>query len=329
VLSENKYAHWLLIVFFASACGIALFLRNSPFFATLGITFVSIVLEALPFMLVGTLIGGFIEVFVSRDQIAAFLPGRRRHTIFLAACLGLIFPVCECAIVPVIRRLIKKGIPLGAAVAFLLAGPIVNPIVFASTAVAYGYDWRIAVARIALGYGIAAAIGFFVDLIFSKQQAVHDPVPEAEASDGCPNHSRQPTIWQKSGHAVRHAADDFVQIGGYLVLGALAAGIIQVLVSRQALVSMMGVPSISVLMMMALAMILSLCSETDAFIAASFRFTAISISAQMAFMLLGPMLDIKLLLMYLHLFKKRFIVVLAGLIVVSVFSAALILEYAW
>jgi len=330
-VSEKNHSYWLPAIFFIFAAGFLLFFRTRPFFATLGITFVSIVLEALPFMLLGTLIGGFIEVFVSRDQIIGFLPGRQRHTIFIAAGLGLIFPVCECAIVPVVRRLVGKGIPLGAAVAFLLGGPIVNPIVFASTAVAYGYEWKMAAGRMMLGYGIAVGIGLLADLMFSKKQAIHSRVIAVQAADkrrAVQRPDTQISLWRKSGRAVRHASDDFIQIGGFLVIGAFAAGLIQVAVSRQDFVSLMGTPAVSILMMMGLAMVLNLCSETDAFIAASFRFTAIPISAQMAFMVLGPMLDIKLLLMYISLFKKRVIIVLAGLILTAVFAAAWILEFA-
>lgn len=328
-LSEKSYAGWFSIAVFIIALGFVFFLRNRPFFATMGITFVSIVLEALPFMLLGTLIGGFIEVFVSRDQITGFFPQRRWYTTLIAAGLGVVFPVCECAIVPIIWRLVKKGIPLGAAIAFLLGGPIANPIVFASTAVAYGYDWKIALGRIGLGYIIAVGIGFLVDLMFTKKKAIHNRVLEEQEPDDTQcgrGQDAQTSLWQKSAQAVRHAADDFIQIGGYLVFGAFAAGLIQVAVSRQDIVSLVGFPPISVLMMMGLAIILNLCSETDAFIAASFRFTAIPISAQMAFMILGPMLDIKLVIMYTMLFKKRFIAVLAALILTVIFTAAMILE---
>ena len=118
-------------IFLLLAFSLVLFFRDRPQFHTLGIIFVSIVLEAFPFMLLGTLIGGFIEVFVSQETITRFLPERRWWSVFIAAGLGVIFPVCECAIVPVIRRLLKKGVPLSAAIAFLLGGPIVNPLVAA------------------------------------------------------------------------------------------------------------------------------------------------------------------------------------------------------
>jgi hypothetical protein len=93
------------------------------------IVFVSIVLEAIPFMMLGSVVGGLIEVFVNRERLATMLSHNSWSTVFIAAGAGIVFPVCECAIVPVVRRLIGKGLPLGAAVAYLLGGPIVNPIV--------------------------------------------------------------------------------------------------------------------------------------------------------------------------------------------------------
>ncbi len=122
-------------------------------------------------MLLGTLIGGLIEVFIPQETITRFLPERRWWAVFIAAALGVIFPVCECAIVPVIRRLIKKGVPLSAAIAFLLGGPIVNPLVAASTAVAYFADWSIVIHRMVLGYFIAVAVGLLMNAVFFQNQS--------------------------------------------------------------------------------------------------------------------------------------------------------------
>ncbi|WP_319406443.1 permease [uncultured Desulfosarcina sp.] len=133
------------LAFLAALLCLVFFFRRTPWFDTLSITFVSIFLEALPFMLLGALIGGFIEVFVSKTLITRIIPAGILPAILLAAGLGLVFPVCECAIVPVVRRLFSKGLPLGAGIAFLLGGPIVNPLVALSTAVAYGNDLAMAV----------------------------------------------------------------------------------------------------------------------------------------------------------------------------------------
>jgi uncharacterized membrane protein YraQ (UPF0718 family) len=158
--------------FIAALLSLIVFFRHTPEFATLSITFVSIFLEALPFMLLGAAIGGFIEVFVSKTVITRIVPARPLPAILLAAGLGLVFPVCECAIVPVVRRLFSKGLPLGAGIAFLLGGPIVNPLVALSTAVAYGNDPAIAGYRLASGYLIAVVMGLLIDRLFSRKTAL-------------------------------------------------------------------------------------------------------------------------------------------------------------
>jgi uncharacterized protein len=326
---NGRWARGAQAIFVTCAVGLLIFFRHQPQFHAIAITFVSIVLEAFPFMLVGTLIGGCLEVFVSREKITRWLPKRRWTAIFGAAGLGLLFPVCECAVVPVVRRLLQKGMPLSAAVAFLLAGPIVNPLVAASTAVAYFFDGRVVAVRLLLGYLIAATVGLLMDLFFTEIQAVrkevvnNPPQPPAMTSieDGIRFGFRE-----KVHLAVAHAAGDFLDIGRFLVIGAFLAGLLQTIIPRQLLMSMADTPALSILVMMALAIILNLCSEADAFVAASFRSTPVPLSAQMAFMVLGPMLDIKLILMYLNVFRIRALVVLAGLTIFFVFFSMLLMD---
>lgn len=300
------------LAFVAALVGLVLFFRGTPEFATLSITFVSIFLEALPFMLLGALIGGFIDVYVSQSMIARMVPARSLPAVLLAAGLGMLFPVCECAIVPVVRRLFNKGLPLGAGIAFLLGGPIVNPLVALSTAVAYGNDWALAVQRLAYGYLIAVVVALLVERLFSRQTAlVDDPPGGSEMADDacdCMNVShRHP---RRMVRALHHGASDFIDISRYLVVGAFVAGVLQTLVARGDLATLFGSTPLSVLTMMILALTLSLCSEADAFVAASFR-TTLPVAAQMAFMVLGPMLDLKLIAMYFKMFRKRLILFLS------------------
>lgn len=317
------------ILFIVVAVGTVLFFREHPAFSTLSITFVAIFLEALPFMLLGSLIGGFIEVFVSSDRLAKFLPGTNWRTIFIAAGAGLFFPVCECAIVPVVRRLFRKGLPLGAGIAFLLGGPIVNPLVAVSTAVAYGYQWTIAIDRIVLGYLVAVTIGILAELFFTKQTALAAGLPNDDNICACghDHHAEHGehklSIFTKIVSAFQHAAGDFLDIGRYLIFGAFIAAILQTVIARGEMTAIAATPVLAILTMLLLAVILNLCSEADAFIAATFR-TTLPLSAQMAFMVLGPMLDIKLVLMYLQLFRKRFIIVLSVTTFVLVFLSILI-----
>lgn len=293
------------LVFFSALVFLIFFFRHTPWFDTLSITFVSIFLEALPFMLLGAFIGGFIEVFVSKTMITRIIPAGILPSILLTAGLGLVFPVCECAIVPVVRRLFSKGLPLGAGIAFLLGGPIVNPLVALSTAVAYGNDLVIAASRLASGYLIAVAMGLIIERFFSRKTALAElPIDESgEADASLP-------VSAKISRALRHGASDFIDIGRFLVFGAFVAGALQTLVARGDLAVWFGSLPFSVLAMMVLALLLSLCSEADAFVAASFR-TTLPLTAQMAFMVLGPMLDLKLIAMYFRIFRKRLILVMS------------------
>ena len=324
--SGSRGSRYAQLLFVLLALSLIVFFRDAPQFNTLGIIFVSIVLEAMPFMLLGTLIGGFIEVFVPREKVTRWLPEGRWWTVFIGAGIGVMFPVCECAIVPVVRKLLQKGVPLSAAIAFLLGGPIVNPLVAASTAVAYFGDWSIVMQRMMFGYGIAVGIGLLMGLLFTKAKAVHNEVSSEPVGTDAPAifGSGKPAAWgEKIGLAVNHAAADFLDIGRFLVIGAFCAAVVQTLVPRQAFVAAMGTPAFSILIMMLLAVLLNLCSEADAFVAASFRSSLVPLSGQMAFMILGPMLDIKLILMYLKVFKAPTIAVLASLTFVIVFFSML------
>jgi len=323
---SSRGSHYAQLLFVLFALSLIFLFRNTPQFHTLGIIFVSIVLEAMPFMLLGTLIGGFIEVFVPREKVTRWLPEGRWWTVLIGAGIGMIFPVCECAIVPMVRKLLQKGVPFSAAIAFLLGGPIVNPLVAASTAVAYFADWSIVMQRMLFGYCIAVGVGLLMGLLFTKTRAVHD---EISSEPGRAHASKiletsKPAAWsEKIGLAVNHAAGDFLDIGRFLVIGAFCAAVVQTLVPRQVFVAVMGTPGVSILTMMLLAVLLNLCSEADAFVAASFRSSQVPLAAQMAFMVLGPMLDIKLILMYLKVFRVPAIAVLAALTFITVFLSML------
>jgi uncharacterized membrane protein YraQ (UPF0718 family) len=286
---------------------------------TLAVVFISIVLEAIPFMLIGALAGGMIEAFVSRDRMASLLPRSGWRAVCLMAGAGILFPVCECAVVPVARRLIGKGLPVPAAIAYLLAGPIVNPVTAASTALAYAFDWRVAALRLAAGYGIAVSAALAMGRFFPGGSAV------GGTACGCGHACAReagPGDWvDKTGHAVLHAADDVFAVGPWLVIGAFLAASAQTFVPRSLFLGMNASPALSSALMMALAILLNLCSEADAFVAASLR-NLVPPHAQMAFLLTGPMLDLKLLLMYRSVFRRGAIAALAAVVLSAVFAVS-------
>lgn len=293
----------------------------------ISINFLAIIVEALPFMLIGSLAGGIIEVFVSVDWIERVFRQQKTRAVFLAGGMGLFFPVCECAIVPVVRRLLGKGVPFGAAITFLLAGPIVNLIVAASTAIAYRYDWRFVGIRLVSGYLIAVLVGLLLGLFFNRKNGlIASWTKTATCSCGHDHGDTAPPLLLRIRHSLEHASDDFFDVGRYLVIGAFIAALMRSSVSMATFTSLMGSPWMAIILMMAMAVILNLCSEADAFIAASFR-ELLPGTAQMAFMVMGPMLDIKLILMYFSVFRKRVILSLIITVTTTVLLAMFALEY--
>ena len=321
-------------IFFICTLAALLIWREAPSFRTLAITFAAIVLEAFPFMLIGSLTGGFIETFISREQISRLVPEGKRG-VFLAGGLGIIFPVCECAIVPVIRRLLGKSMSPGAAVAFLLAGPIVNPIVFLSTGTAYSFQWSISFVRLVSAYAISVSIGLFLQWSFgagfrnkmlrenyTPKDEIRFCVCKSEHKHVLNQNLSKVGIHSRIWDAIVHGTEDFLDTGRFLVIGAFVAALIQTLLPQEILATVAGSSVISIVTAIGMAIGLNLCSEADAFVAASMR-SMWPFAGQIAFMLLGPMLDIKLLFMYRSVFRGRFVLVLTTTVVALVFLTAL------
>jgi uncharacterized membrane protein YraQ (UPF0718 family) len=357
----EKLEFFLPRLFILLATFVALYSPQIEQIRTFSIIFLSILFEALPFMLIGSFAGGLIEEFVSREKVIEILPEKSKRAVFMAAAIGFLFPVCECAIVPVVRRLLRKGVPFSAAIAYLLAGPIVNPLVAASTAVAYFYDWKVVFLRIGLGYFIAVFVGLLMDKLIPEDERLakklmdsasqkakasksddsgcsgahkhdhehdcnhnhdhehghdhktctHEHAHEAESS-GCAcghNHShndegKKAGVFARLHRALIHGADDFLEVACFLVVGAFFAALVQTFLDRQTVIGIMGENWIAILVMMLLAVLLNLCSEADAFIAASFK-NLVPFSGQLGFLVLGPMFDIKLFFMYFSIFSRK------------------------
>lgn len=285
--------------------------------------FVSIVLEAMPFILLGALISALIQVFVSEQLIAKVIPQNKILGIVAAAFMGLVFPVCECAVIPIAKRLMKKGVPSSIAVTFMLAVPIVNPIVLASTYYAFHDIPVIVILRGGLGVCAAATIGFLVSLTEKSSLAilkVNGMENENEYICGCGYqhvYRRQPSNLIR---IIEHTSIEVLDIGKYLIIGALLSAAFQTLINRGEITAIGLHPFYSVLMMMLLAYVMSICSEADAFIARTFvgQFTTGSI---LAFLILGPMIDIKNTLMLMGNFKARFALKLIFYIALICFAA--------
>jgi len=285
-------------------------------FLQLNTIFISIIIEAFPFVLIGVFISGIIQMFVTDQMIAKIVPKNRVLAVLYGALIGALFPSCECGIIPIVHRLLKKGVPLHVAIPFMLTGPIINPIVLFSTFIAFGNNWQMVWYRA----GFAIIIAFIIGIILSYQFKGTQLLDEDEHDH---HHEHATTLWKKFVGTLNHAVEEFFSVGKYLIIGAFIAASMQIFVKTDVLMELGQTKATSSLVMMMLAGILSLCSEADAFIAASFRGT-FSTSSLVAFLLIGPMVDIKNLLMMYHTFKKKFIAVLILYIVVLVFISSML-----
>jgi uncharacterized membrane protein YraQ (UPF0718 family) len=274
--------------------------------------------EAIPFVAVGALLSGAVERCLSREMVVRWFPRHRGLGIAASACLGLVFPMCECGAVPIVRRLMRKGVPVSCGIAYLLAAPIVNPLVIASTAVAFrGREgWTMVGLRGGLGYLIAVLVAAAVWRLLGEGNVLRGGGDDH--GEHAHDHARRGGVL---GDVLAVAAGDFVVIGGTLVLGAAAAALINSGFSRAAMAPLADRALVAVPGMMALAVALNLCSEADAFVAASFY--AFPLTAKLAFLVLGPMVDLKLLLMYAAVFRPKAIAAIAGLAAALVLAACL------
>jgi uncharacterized membrane protein YraQ (UPF0718 family) len=281
--------------------------------------FLGIFIEAVAFLLVGVLMSAFIQVFVTPETIERVVPKNRVGATLTGSLLGLVFPVCECGSVPAARRLMNKGAPVPLGVAFLLAAPVINPVVIASTWIAFDGDPWIVGGRVGLTLLIAGTIA----LIFSmhpdpRSLLITAPAPIA----ACCNHDDEKTnIASRLRSVAAHSSTEFFEMGQYVVFGALLAALAQTIIPQEVLLQIGGNPVSSVIVMMALALLLSICSTVDAFVALGFAST-FNTGALLAFLVFGPMIDIKSVLLFMSTFKARAVALLVLLATQMAFLAA-------
>lgn len=263
--------------------------------------FISIIIEALPFVLLGTILSGIIEVFITPDIVNKFLPKNKFLRVLFGTFVGFVFPSCECGIIPIINRFLEKKVPSYTAVPFLATAPIINPIVLFATYSAFGNSIRFLILRFVGATIVAIALGVMLAFLVDDNILKEDAKPTHF-------HDYSDKKWyQKIFLALAHAIDEFFDTGRYLVFGTLIASAMQIYLPTRVLTTIGHSPITAILVMMLLAFILSLCSEVDAFIGASLLST-FGIAPVMAFLLIGPMIDIKNLMMMVNSFKTRFIV---------------------
>ena len=286
--------------------------------------FLSILLQAFPFMLLGIVISSILHVFISGNFIVKVFPSRHGLGFLTAIFGGLVFPVCECASVPVLSGLIKKGVIMPIAVTFMLAAPILNPISIMATLYAFPESPMIAVYRIILGIVTAASIGILL-LFYPKNEYLKEGIEnDNHCSCGCncgdscsaSHGSGQRSFIENIKEMFLHSGTEFFNVGPYFILGALFTSIIRAGVPSNFFMQFNESHSLSgILIMMFFAFIFSACSTSDAFIARSFYGT-FSLFSIMGFLVYGPMMDIKNIFMLLSIFKKRFVIELTIIITI-------------
>ena len=303
----------------------------------ISIIFISIFFESLPFLLLGSLISSIIETFVSDDTLAKLIPKNKILGCIVGIILGFFLPACDCAVIPVSKRLIKKKIPINVAVSFMLSSPIINPVVLLATYKAfYKTNPSLFWYRFLFGIIIALVIGIIVGIIFNKKKVTindydciechnHDDIEEdfkdlLDYDEEDHNHDKNES---KIISICKHTVFDMFEVVKFLIIGALIASIIQVLLPRNILSIFNNNQVLSNITLMLFAYFISLCSTSDSFVGKSLV-SSFGSSSVLAYLLLGPMIDIKNTIVLFGNYKKSFVITLISLIFIFVLIVSLL-----
>jgi uncharacterized membrane protein YraQ (UPF0718 family) len=261
--------------------------------STAGTVFCGVFVQAVPFLVLGVIVSGLIAVFVSPERLARWLPRRPALAVLAAGVGGAALPGCECGSVPVARRLFgERGATGAAALTFMLAAPAINPVVLVATAVAFPGAPRMVLARMGASLVTAVIMGWAWSR-WGRPEWITRRLPASDA--------RTESRCVVFAEAARH---DFLQAASYLVLGAAAAAVLHVMVPQSVFAHLAADPILGVLAMAALAVVLALCSEADAFVAASM--TMVPLLPRLVFLVVGPAVDVKLFAMQAGMFGRAF-----------------------
>ena len=309
----------------------------------IAIYFTTIMLEAIPFLLLGALISAIIEEFVSEERISKMIPKNRVLGSLVGIFLGLFIPACDCAVIPIAMRLKKKKVPTNVIVSFMLASPIISPVVLLSTFFAFGETEKMLlfgfempklfVYRTIFGVVVALVVGIILDII-CKDAVLKEEIYEHHHHHhdhehihtcnhhhegcSCSNHEKETGPIGRVKNIINIMYGDFMGIISYMAVGALLAATMQILLPISNIGGIVQNKYISTFIMMLLAFALSLCSTSDAFIARTFM-NSLSKNSILAFILLGPMIDIKNTILLNKSFNKRFVIVLVASIFITVY----------
>jgi len=294
--------------------------------------FLGILVEATPFLLLGVAVSALVHVFVTEDALLKFVPKNPILSLIPALGVGMLMPVCECGNVAVARRFLAKGVPVSTCVAFLLAAPILNPVALFATATAFRYEPSMVWLRGGLAFVVAASVGLLIGQWGKGEQLLasgllggrgHDHAHGHQHHHGGETHHR--SAWAKLGQASGQAGSEFMTMMQVLVIGAGIAAATQVLVPRSAITNLGSGIVLSIIAMMSLAFVLSICSTVDAFFALSYS-SIFSTPALLAFLVFGPMISMKSIGMMLTAFRPRVVFAMVAVTVEMIFLGALLLN---
>lgn len=287
-------------------------LLDRPAVAHWATIFVAITVQAMPFLVLGITVSAAIAAFVPDNFLPRVLPDRPALAVPVAAVAGAALPGCECGSVPIAGRLVQRGALPAAALTFLLSAPAINPVVLVSTAVAFPGNPEVVAAR-ALASLLAATVVGLIWARFGNDKFL-ERARRRHTHDGPP-----------LSVLVETAQHDLLQAGGFLIIGAATAATLQTVVPRSILDGVASSGLASVLALAGLAVVMAICSEADAFVAASL--TQFSLTARLAFMVVGPMVDVKLIALQAGTFGGRFALRFAPLTFASAVASSVLVGW--
>lgn len=303
-------------------------------FINFKITFLSIIIESLPFLLLSVFVSSLLHHFINNETIYKMLPKKKIYGIIPACFLGILLPVCDCGTVPIARSLVVKGVPLYLVVPFMLAAPIINPVTALATNYAFTPHISMVYLRLGMAFLIACSTGWIISFLFGENKELNRHTNfYAESSCSCTDDIKTSSYLFKLRNTLYGACDEFFSMGKYLILGAMIGALVQNFVPRSSLVGIGQSNFFSVLSMIVFGYSISVCSSADAFIASSFA-TSFTSGSLIAFMVFGPMIDVKNTLMLLSAFKFRFVSLLivitmslciAGAVIINLVSGGKII----
>lgn len=278
----------------------------------------SVLIESLPFVALGVVLSIAIQVWVPAEVVHRLLPKREWPRRMVLAALGMLIPVCECGNVPFARGLMMRGLTPADTLGFLVAAPIVNPIVIITTHQAFGFDGGILVARILGGYGIALLIAWLYSrlpnpdgMLTERFRIACDDAHDAHGS--------------KLERSIAQFVVELRAVMPALIIGSAIAGAVQVLIPRSALVAIGSNPVLSIVAMMLLAITVAICSNVDSFFALSFAST-FTTGSLVAFLLVGPIVDVKMIALMRTTFTGRAIAGIVAVVVLATFAIGTVMN---